>query len=176
VSCLKIIQGMVVALFGVAAFLFGGAASAQRKKNFSIGSLNTADQFINSFEGFRARMVELGYRGCGFKIAKLKVASFEELEKIAAGIMRKNFAAIFAPVDSLVSNGIDALASYTADYSALGSQGAILADQILRGARPASLPIELPSESKLAINLETAKNIDLRIAKELLLRADDVID
>ena len=328
-SCLKIFHNLVAALVGVAVLQLGAATSAHGQKIFSIGSLNTADQFLNSFEGFRARMAELGYRDgqnvryqyynsrgndellkslaqklaqdkldlivtsstsatvaaakateatrtpvlflsagnpqklvksfsssgnnlagissgslelmgkrmellreiapkasrvvmpvdvnsvnlasntqevgeaaarFGFKVSELKVASPEELEKLAAGIKRKNFDAIFTPADSLVSNGIDAiakvamaerlplissllvlvkrgaLASYAADYSALGRQGAVLADKILRGAQPTSLPIELPRKYNLAINLKTAKAIDLSISKELLLRTDDVIE
>jgi ABC-type uncharacterized transport system substrate-binding protein len=174
VSCLKIVKVMVPALLGIGVFLFGAATSAQAQKKFSIGSLNTADQFIKSFEGFRARMAELGFRAFGFKVAQLKVASTEELEKLTAGIERKDFDAIFTPADSMVSNGIDALAKVaTTERPPLISSLLVL---VKRGARRVSLPIELPWKFKLAINLKTAKSIDLRIAKEWLLRADDVID
>ncbi|MBI3001822.1 MAG: ABC transporter substrate-binding protein [Deltaproteobacteria bacterium] len=69
-----------------------------------------------------------------------------------------------------------ALATYAADYYALGQQGAILVDKILKGTRPTDLPIEQPDKLKLVINLKTAKAINLKIPKEILIRADEVVE
>lgn len=49
-------------------------------------------------------------------------------------------------------------------------------DKILRGTDPKDLPIELPNKFKLALNIKTAKAIDLQIPKEILLRADLILD
>jgi putative ABC transport system substrate-binding protein len=49
-------------------------------------------------------------------------------------------------------------------------------DKILKGAKPAELPIEQPSKFDLAINLKTAKTLGLTISREFQLRADEVID
>ena len=68
------------------------------------------------------------------------------------------------------------LATYAADYPALGKQAAGLADKIFKGIKPSELPSELPYKLDLVLNLQTAKAIDLKIAKEILLRADQVFE
>lgn len=217
-SCLKIFKGMVAALLGIGAFRFGAVTSAQGQKKISIGSLNSADQLINSFEDFRARMAELGYRdgqNVGYQyynfssndellkslaqklapkasqvampvdvnsvnlaanareVAELKVICAAGLEKLAAGVKRKNFDAVFTPIDSLASNRMGAIADVAVTERL--SLISLLPDLVKRGARRASLPIEPPRKHQLVLNLKTAKSVDLRVGKELLLRADDVI-
>jgi len=67
------------------------------------------------------------------------------------------------------------LLSYSADLYAVQRRSAMFVDKILKGADPASLPIEQPTKVELAINLRTAKTLGLTIPQSLLRRADHVI-
>jgi ABC-type uncharacterized transport system substrate-binding protein len=67
------------------------------------------------------------------------------------------------------------LASYGANSYELGRQAARLVEKILKGAKPADLPVEQPTKFGLVLNLRTAKALGLTIPQSLLLRADRVI-
>jgi putative ABC transport system substrate-binding protein len=68
------------------------------------------------------------------------------------------------------------LASYGVNRSALSRRWAYYVDKILKGAKPADLPVELPTTFDLVINLKTAKALGLEVPTSILLRATEVIE
>jgi putative ABC transport system substrate-binding protein len=75
--------------------------------------------------------------------------------------------------DTVVAGGLISLGP---NMVAIAMDGASYVDKILRGAKPADLPVEQPTKMEVVINLKTAKTLGLEIPTTLLGRADEVIE
>ena len=94
-------------------------------------------------------------------------------EKRIAGFALKNrLPSVYSNNEAVDAGG---LIYYGADLAASYRRAAYYVDRILKGAKPADLPVEQPTKFELVINLKTAKQIGLMIPQSLLYRADKVI-
>lgn len=91
---------------------------------------------------------------------------------IAEFAIRQRLPTMFGRRDFVVSGG---LMSYATDFSTLSRRAASYVDRILRGAKPADLPVEQPTQFEMVVNLKTAKMLGITIPPSILIRADEVI-
>jgi putative ABC transport system substrate-binding protein len=97
---------------------------------------------------------------------------FSHRKRLAELAMKHRLPTIVALREYAVAGG---LVSYGADNTDMFRSAAVFVDKILKGAKPADLPMEQPTKFELIINLKTAKALGLTIPQSLLVRADEVI-
>ncbi len=98
---------------------------------------------------------------------------FSESRRIASLTMKHRLPAISEFREFVEAGG---LLSYGANIFDMWQHIALFVDRILKGAKPADLPVEQPTKFELVINMRTAKALGLTIPQSLLLRADEIIE
>jgi putative ABC transport system substrate-binding protein len=105
-------------------------------------------------------------------IVPADAAAFQQRARVIAFTARNRLPAIYAQRETVQDGG---LMAYAASQIDLWRRAATYVDKILKGAKPADLPVEQPTKFELIINLKTAKALSLTIPPSLLGRADEVI-
>jgi putative ABC transport system substrate-binding protein len=97
------------------------------------------------------------------------IVNFRKIAELAATQRLPSVGAVeFTETGGLIGYGVNFLALYR--------RAAVFVDKILKGARPADIPVERPTRFELAISMNTAKLLGLKIPQSVLLRADRVIE
>jgi putative tryptophan/tyrosine transport system substrate-binding protein len=151
----------------VATSQFKATEAVARAARLQLQSLafRQPDDFAASFEAARNQRVQA--------LALLSAPSvFLNLKRLADLALEHRLPAICVFPQFVEAGG---LMGYGPNLPDLFRQAANYVDRILKGARPADLPVQRPAVFRLAINLKTAKALGLTIPPSLLLRADEVI-
>jgi putative ABC transport system substrate-binding protein len=92
---------------------------------------------------------------------------------IISAAARNNVPAVYSFSESAREGG---LLSYGFDQVDIWRRAASYVDRILRGTKPAELPVQLPTKFEMAVNLKTAKALGLAVPPSILLRATEVVE
>jgi len=98
---------------------------------------------------------------------------FSEYSRIATFAANNHLPAMFAAREGAELGG---LVSYGVNLPDLSRATAVYLDKILKGAKPAELPVQQPTKFELVINLKAARALGLTISRDILLIADEVIE
>ena len=110
--------------------------------------------------------------GVGGIIAPLSAFTYAHRGEFARLALKHRMPGVYWVRDFVEAGG---LMSYGANFADVGRRAAYFVDRILKGAKPADLPVEQPTKFELVINLKTAKALGLTIPQSLLVRADEII-
>jgi len=153
----------------------------------------------NPFNALHAQAVQTAGQARGLTVQLWEVRGKDDFERVFAGLRQESPDGLYVPggpliganakriVDFVVTNRLPSvhddkesveaggLISYAADPVDQYRRLASYVDKILKGTKPAELPVEKPQKFELVLNLQTAQQIGLTVAPEVLSRADQVI-
>jgi len=159
--------------------LFGSTAPSHRP---ALEALQTASAKLGvqllmlpartaqDFEGAFSAMAREDVRNCVAVATPVIVNSRAQLSQLA---LKYGVGVVYGSNENVEAGG---LISYGADFNDIVRRSASYIDKILKGAKPADLPVEQATKYLLAINLKTAKALGLTVPATLLARADEVIE
>src|SRR6266446_522623 len=154
----------------------------------------------NAYHQLAIREVNVAARSLGVRLQLLEARGPNEFDGAFAAMAKERVGALLVLSDAMLSSHRTRLAdlaarsrlpaaygvresveagglmSYGPSFLDLYRRSAAYVDKILKGAKPADLPVEQPTKFELVINLKTAKALGLTIPQRLLMRADQVID
>jgi hypothetical protein len=118
-------------------------------------------------------ITSLGREPGGGLVVSGDVFTYSHRAPIILLAARNNIPAVYQQSVCVRDGG---LLSYGADYRDIFRRSASYVDRVLRGEKPAELPVQVPTKSEMVVNLKTAKSLGLTVPQSILLTADEVIE
>jgi putative tryptophan/tyrosine transport system substrate-binding protein len=128
---------------------------------------------VQTVEDLDGAFVTMTRERIGGFLAVASPIMFSQRAHIAELALKHQLPGMFGTKEIVEAGG---LMSYSPDLIDLVQRAAIYIDKILKGAKPADLPVEQASRYQLVLNLKTARDLGLTIPPTLLARADEVIE
>ena len=151
-----------------------GNAQSLKEVELAAGAFKVQVQYLDVLD---VKEIETAFRaatkGRAEAVLVLQSPFFNSQRKQIADLAIKNRLPVNFPQNEYVEEG--GLVSYAPNYADLFRRAATYVDKILKGAKPADLPVEQPTKFEFVINLKAAKQIGLTIPPNVLARADRVI-
>jgi putative ABC transport system substrate-binding protein len=146
------------------------------------------------------KQVQAGAKAAGISISAIELRSVQDIDAAFSVVQNERLGALIVPPDPTFPlihgtiakfglenqlptmfgqrEGVEAggLMSYSPDRIDMYKRAAALVDKILKGARPATIPVEFPTRFSFVINLRTAKTLGLALPASLLAEANEVIE
>jgi len=191
--------GNITGLSGQSPDVAGKKLELLREVVPGLHRLATLADVDNPFAALEVSKMNESARTFGIEVASFEISRSEELESVFNALKRGTDALYVLPVPLLFVNRVrintlalgarlptlhgvreyveaGGLMSYGPNWPSMWRRAADLVDKILRGAKPAEIPVEQPTEFDLVINLKTAKALGLTIPDKLLALANTVIE
>ena len=180
-KCLQLLKEAASSIANVAVLWDSGALNqgisldAQQAiaRNLQLALLPIDVTGVKSADDFRSILFKIGEEHVDALFIFPSVVNEKHSQAIVDFATARRLPSMFQ-THSIVRNG--GLLSYYTDWNSLRRRAATYVDKILKGARPADLPVEQPSKLKLVINLKTAKVLGITIPPSIMVRADEVIE
>lgn len=191
--------GNITGLTSIASDLEGKRLELLREVAPKVSHVAVLWNPASPFQVVSEKELQVAAHALHIKVLSLGVKAAEELDKAFTAILKERPGALLVLADRLFLHnrgrimnfalqnrlpGVHAyqelveaggLMSYGPSYAGMHRRAAYFVDRILKGTKPADLPVERPAKFELVINLKTAKQIGVTIPPEVLARADRVI-
>lgn len=170
---LELLKDIVPSAKTFSVVTFGGGetealqkAAAGLKLQLVLSEVNNVEQLEEAYVRMKRERVD------GLVVASLGFLG-TQIPRLVAYAAERRLPAVYPFPEAIDAGG---LAFFGIDFLDLNRRAAEYVDRILRGARPADLPVELPRKFEVVVNLKTARALGLRIPDTVLLRADRVVE